>query len=156
MNRILDRGSDWIDQKRPMEPVGLFRIVVGAMVLVHVAAFFRARESEFYRDSFYLPYWDWLPEPSSFQYSLLLWGIVGCGIAIILGLRSRIVFPATFVLMAYHLFPNKVRPRRSVTAFSPESQSPGLCAGLPMGTSGNVAGFRSALAHRKNRRRVKG
>ncbi len=108
MKRILGHALDWIDQKRPLEPVGLFRIVVGAMVLVHVAAFFRAGESEFYRDSFYVPYWDWIPEPSSFQYRLLLWGIVGCGIAIILGLRSRILFPATFVLMAYHLFLNMI------------------------------------------------
>ena len=108
MKRVLDRALDWIDQKRPMEPVGLFRIVVGAMILLHITAFFRARDNEFYRDSFYLPYWDWLPEPSSFLYSLLLWGIVVCGIAIILGPRNRIVFPVTFVLMAYHLFLNMI------------------------------------------------
>lgn len=95
---ILDRV---VDQRGSLRAVALLRAVMGAVVVRHLWPDVRA--SELPVDRFHVPWWSWLPVPSHTGYRLLLWIGVVAGVAMILGITSRLATATALTVVTYLL-----------------------------------------------------
>jgi uncharacterized membrane protein YphA (DoxX/SURF4 family) len=95
---ILDRV---VDQRGSLRAVALLRVVMGAVVVRHLWPDVRA--SELPVDRFHVPWWSWLPVPSHTSYRLLLWIGVVAGVAMILGITSRLATVTALTVVTYLL-----------------------------------------------------
>lgn len=93
------------DEPRSLRAAALLRILVGPVVLVHLAPFVREMlRDRYYADSFYSPWVNWLPEPSKPLYFALLWVAVASAILLTIGLFTRTASVVTFGIVAYNFF----------------------------------------------------
>jgi len=100
--------TDWTLSEGPLTSLGFFRIIVGFMLWRHAWAFlWRYYDDGFYRDKFYVPYWDWYPLPSETFYLFILYGIVAAGFFLIIGYRIRLSSIFGFLAVLFHLFLNQ-------------------------------------------------
>lgn len=109
MSSLLRRGStfldDVFDQPRSLRAAALLRILVGPMVLAHLAPFVREMlRGRYYADAFYSPWVTWLPEPGKSLYFALLWIAIASAILLSVGLYTRTASVVTFGIVAYNFF----------------------------------------------------
>ncbi len=84
--------------------LGLVRILVGAITLLHLWPFLsEVRRGDFYRDRFHHPYLSALPDPSKQAYIVILWVGLVAALALTLGVVTRVAAWTTFSVVAYHL-----------------------------------------------------
>lgn len=109
MSSLLRRASTWVDrvfdEPRSLRTAALLRILVGPMVLVHLAPFVREMLSgRHYADAFYSPWVTWLPEPGKPLYFALLGIAIAAAILLTVGRYTRTAAVVTFGIVAYNFF----------------------------------------------------
>lgn len=98
-----------LEREGSLIPLAFFRIVLGFMMWRHAWYFIENNLMDrFYRDKFFLPYFDWYPLPSQAFYIFLLATILVSGLLLIIGYRSREAAFLAFVSVAFHLFLNQI------------------------------------------------
>lgn len=102
------RLTQWTEAEGPLVRLAFFRIVVGFMVWRHIWAFVRAYIKDgFYREKFYLPYWDGFPLPSETTYVILIGLMMIAGLLIIIGYKTRGALIVALTAGGFHLFLNQ-------------------------------------------------
>ncbi len=98
-----------LDKEGPLIPLAFFRIILGFMMWRH-AWFFIDNNliDRFYRDKFFLPYFDWYPLPSQAFYIFLLGIMILSGLFLIIGYRSKEAAILAFISVTFHLFLNQI------------------------------------------------
>ena len=96
--------DDLLGRPVSMRALALLRVLVGPVVLLHLAPFLSdSLDGQTYRDAFHEPYAAWYPEVPESVYVGLLWLAAGAAIAMSLGLLTRLATATTFVIVAYNL-----------------------------------------------------
>lgn len=94
-----------MEARGDMRGVCLFRCCAGPLVWLHLWSYWRAAMSgSYYRDSFYVPWFPWYPEPSLGVYRMLLTAALLAAIALSVGLYARLASWVCFGVVAYHFF----------------------------------------------------
>lgn len=87
-----------------LRAVAVLRIVLGPIVVLHLAPFLReARDGVHYDDHFWSPYASWMPRPSGELWELALMVGVGAAVLMTVGLATRIATVVAFVVVAGNL-----------------------------------------------------
>ena len=86
-----------------MRALALLRVLTGPIVVLHLRPFLAAADP-IYNEAFYQPYLSWYPELRGGLYLALLWVGGGRGVAMSLGLFTRVATATTFAVVAYNLF----------------------------------------------------
>ena len=87
-----------------MRALGLLRVLVGAVVLLHLEPFLTdSLDGRTYRDAFHEPYTSWYPEVPEAVYIGLLWLAAVAAVAMSLGLLTRLATGTTFAIVTYNL-----------------------------------------------------
>ena len=106
LNKKIDA---WINSEGHLAGYGIYRIILGFMLWRHTWLFLENRlRMGPYDNRFYLPYFDWYPEPSDFIYISVLVTILFCGALLILGYRVRFASVVAFSFLTYHFFINQL------------------------------------------------
>ena len=88
-----------------MRALGLLRVLVGPVVLMHLRPFLaEALDGRTYRDAFYEPYAAWYPQLPDTLYVGLLWLAAAAAVAMSLGFLTRLTVATTFAVVTYNLF----------------------------------------------------
>ena len=102
--KAIEQLDALLEQPVPTRSVGLVRILVGAITLLHLWPFLaEVRRGDFYRDRFHHPYFSALPEPSQQAYIVILWVGLIAALALTLGVITRVAAWVTFSVVAYNL-----------------------------------------------------
>jgi hypothetical protein len=105
---VWNRWIQWTEAEGPPVRLAFFRVVVGFMLWRHTWAFVRRYLKDgFYRDKFYLPYWDWFPIPSETTYVIVLGLMMIAGFFIILSYKTRCALIVAFTAGGFHFFLNQ-------------------------------------------------
>jgi vitamin K-dependent gamma-carboxylase len=102
---MIERFDRFLGRPASMRSLGVVRLLVGAVTLVHLWPFVTAAlRGDTYQDHFYHPYSTWYPELPGHAYACLL--VIGClaAVAMSVGLWSRVATRVTFGVVAYNLF----------------------------------------------------
>ena len=93
------------DEVGDIRAVALVRLLFGPIVVFHLWDFLTdALHGSTYQDRFHEPFWPWLPNPPETVYALLISIGVLAGVAMTVGLASRIATTTAFVVVGYNLF----------------------------------------------------
>src|SRR5688572_8255029 len=113
MGRI-ERLTAWALAEGSTLGLGLFRIVVGLMVLRYLANWVGEWAlNGFYGDYFFMPYSAYIPQPGKLVYFLvLLLGSLSAAVLII-GYRARAAAVICFFMVAYHFSLNQIWHRHN-------------------------------------------
>lgn len=98
MNRFLDRV---VERQGDLRALAAMRMLFGVIVVRHLWPDLRAPVVAVER--FHVPWWSWLPVPSPAVYRGLVWLGVAAGVAMALGLASRVATATAFVVVTYLL-----------------------------------------------------
>ena len=101
---MIERLNRFLGQSISMRSLGIVRMLVGAITLLHLREFVEpALEGDTYQDYFYNPYVAWYPELPEPAYAALL--VLGCiaAVAMCAGLWTQVVTKVTFGVVAYNL-----------------------------------------------------
>lgn len=111
MNTVLRRLEHWnaqIDATGDPRAMSILRILLGPIVLLHLAATYgAAADGIVYSDRYYLPYFDWYPEAGPVLYQVMLWSAGVTAIAMSLGMLTRLTTAYTAFFVGYNLFLSK-------------------------------------------------
>jgi hypothetical protein len=102
---MIERFDRFLGQQVSMRSLGIVRVLVGMVVLMHLRPFVTdALNGETYQDHFHHAYTALYPDLPESVYSALL--VVGClaAVGMSLGLWSRVTTSVTFGVVAYNLF----------------------------------------------------
>jgi len=102
---VIARLDQLLGQQVSMRSLGIVRILVGLVTLIHLEPFVTdALRGDTYQDYFHHAYTSWYPELPESAYAGLL--VIGCiaAVGMSLGLWSRVMSSATFSIVAYNLF----------------------------------------------------
>jgi uncharacterized membrane protein YphA (DoxX/SURF4 family) len=87
-----------------LRSLALLRVLAGPVVLLHLEPFLTdSLDGRTYSDAFHEPYASWYPEVPEAIYIALLWVAAVGGIAMSLGLLTRLATGTTFAIVAYNL-----------------------------------------------------
>jgi hypothetical protein len=102
---VLQRMAAWFDARGSLRGPCLFRVIAGPLVIAHLWPFCaQAVHGEYYRDSFYVPWFAWYPElPRSAYGALLGLGIVAA-LAMSVGWHARLATRVTCAVVTYNFF----------------------------------------------------
>ena len=102
---IARRWNGIFEDEGSVRAVCLLRILLGPVVLVHLQPFFAdMRAGRYYGDAFYSPWFSWYPEAPRDLYFALLWAAAIAAVLMMLGILTRAITAATFLLCAYNFF----------------------------------------------------
>lgn len=102
---MIDRLDRFLAQPVNMRSLGIVRLLVGAITLVHLWPFVMgALRGETYHDLFYHSYVTWYPDLPEAGYACLLLVGTGAAVAMSIGLWSHLTTKVTFAVVAYNLF----------------------------------------------------
>ena len=102
---MIDRFDRFLGQPVSMRSLGIVRLLVGAITLVHLQPFVTAAlHGDTYQDHFHHAYSRWYPELPASAYTVLL--VIGslAAVAMSIGLWSGVTTKVTFGVVAYNLF----------------------------------------------------
>ncbi|MEP7216762.1 MAG: HTTM domain-containing protein [Anaerolineaceae bacterium] len=102
---MIERFDRLLAQPVNMRSLGIVRLLVGAITLVHLWPFVKgALRGETYQDHFYHSYVTWYPDLPEAGYAWLL--VIGtiAAFAMAIGLWSHVTTRVTFAVVAYNLF----------------------------------------------------
>jgi hypothetical protein len=102
---MMERFDRFLGQPVSMRSLGIVRLLVGAITLVHLQPFVTAAlRGDTFQDHFHHAYSRWYPELPEAGYACLL--VIGslAAVAMSIGLWSRVATKATFGVVAYNLF----------------------------------------------------
>ena len=106
---MIRRLRRWTEDEGPLYGLGVFRAVVGFMVIRDAWGYLQKyADRGFFRDEFHLPYSAWYPQPSEPVYLSVLLLLVLSGVCLVVGVWIRPAVVVTCVLHAYHLFLNQL------------------------------------------------
>jgi Vitamin K-dependent gamma-carboxylase len=91
-----------VDARGSLRAVWLLRVLVGAIVVLHLWPYLRADTMPVER--FHVPWWSWLPVPSPSGYRALLWIGVAAGLAMAVGIARRVATWVALATITYLLF----------------------------------------------------
>lgn len=96
--------NDLFDRVGSIRGVALVRLAFGPIVVFHLWGFWRdALDGYTYQDRFHEPFWEFLPHlPESLYVVVLTLGIVS-GVAMAIGLASRVATTTAFMVVGYNL-----------------------------------------------------
>jgi uncharacterized membrane protein YphA (DoxX/SURF4 family) len=102
--RAIERLDTLLEQPVHTRSLGLVRILVGAITLLHLWPFLsEVRRGDFYRDRFHHPYPSPLPDPSKQVYIVVVSVGLIAALALTLGVVTRVAAWSTFSVVAYNL-----------------------------------------------------
>jgi vitamin K-dependent gamma-carboxylase-like protein len=102
---LVARLDDLLGRPVSMRALALLRLLVGPIVLLHLAPFLSdSLHGDTYRDAFYEPYASWYPELPEAAYIALLWLGAVAAVAMSLGFLTRVATATAFGVVAYNLF----------------------------------------------------
>lgn len=87
----------WVDEHGPLRRLALFRVLVGVLLLRHTLPFLSTVRFRFFADTFYVPYFDWLPVPDRTTYVVMLVATCVAGVMVTMGLLTRVALAVAFV-----------------------------------------------------------
>ena len=96
----------WVDERGPLRRLGLFRVLVGVLLLRHTLPLLE--RGRFFADRFYVPYLDALPVPDRTVYFAMLIGICVAGVLVTMGLFTRVALAVAFVLGTWQFLLNQL------------------------------------------------
>lgn len=96
----------WIDEQGPLRRLGLFRVLVGVLLLRHTLPFLE--RTRFFADRFYVPYADFIPVPGPRVYFAMLLGICVAGVLVSMGLFTRVALAAALFLGTWQFLLNQL------------------------------------------------
>lgn len=101
---VTRRFDELFDEVGSLRAVALARLLFGPIVVFHLWAFFPdALDGRTYQDRFHEPFFSWLPDPSESLYAVVLGAGVIAGVAMTVGLASRVATTTAFGVVAYNL-----------------------------------------------------
>ena len=116
--------------------MAVLRIVLGPIVLVHLAPFLReARAGIAYDDQFWEPYASWLPHLPAGLWAVLLWVGAGSAVLMTFGVLTRLTTATTFAVVAGNLLLSQTHFRHNRTFLAI------LLGGLALVPAGSVFSF---------------
>ncbi len=102
---MMERFDRFLGQPVSMRSLGIVRLLVGVIALVHLQPFVTdGLQGDTYQDYFHHPYLGWYPELPEAGYTCLL--LIGClaAVAMSIGLWSQVTTKVTFGVVVYNLF----------------------------------------------------
>lgn len=107
--KLPDRLISWALAESSAVPLALFRIVTGLMVIRHLLGYARDWSTQgFYGATFYMPYANWIPQPTETIYlCVLALGILSAAFLIV-GYKTRTAAIICCLMVAYHLSLNEI------------------------------------------------
>jgi hypothetical protein len=100
-----DAFDTWFDARGELRGVSLFRVCAGPLVAAHLWPFYRAAlHGEYYRTSFYVPWFAHYPEPSLPVYTALLTLGMLAAAALSCGIYARVASWLCAGVVAYNFF----------------------------------------------------
>lgn len=133
------------DRPGSTRPLALLRIVLGPVVLAHLAPFLAdSLRGITYLDRFHTPWLEVLPEVPGVVQVVLIWTGAAAAVALALGWHTRLVAPLTLACVAGNLFLSQThfRHNRAFLLF--------LLATVALGESGRVLSFDARRRRRRN------
>lgn len=104
MTRLAGWWQALFEEVGNLRAVALARLLFGPIVVFHLWGFLTdALGGRSYQDRFNEPFWGWLPHPAEWLYAVLLTVGVVAGVAMTIGLASRVATTAAFGVVAYNL-----------------------------------------------------
>jgi hypothetical protein len=98
------RFDDLFDRAGDLWPVGVARILLGPVVVLHLwGTVGDALGGRTYQDRFHVPFFAWLPDPPEPVYAGLLVVGVAAGVAMAAGRRTRLATTVGAAVVAYNL-----------------------------------------------------
>lgn len=138
--------DDVFDQPGSTRPLALLRIVLGPVVLAHLAPFLAdSLRGISYLDRFHTPWLAGLPEAPASVQVLMIWTGAVAAIALGLGWHTRVVAPLTFACVAGNFFLSQTHFRHN-RAFLLI-----LLAAVALGASGRVLSLDARRRRRQGR-----
>ena len=94
-----------LDDTGSMRAVALLRLVLGPVVLLHLAPYLRdTLDGRWYGDHFHAPFWTWYPEPSRGVWTVLLWLGAIAAVLMTVGLVARVATAVAAGVVGFNLF----------------------------------------------------
>jgi len=113
---LVDRWAEVYNRVGDLRAVAVLRIVLGPVVLLHLAPLVReASDGVHYDDHFWNPYASWMPRPSGELWELSLWVGVVAAVLMSLGILTRLATTTTFVVVAGNLLVSTTHFRHNRT-----------------------------------------
>ncbi len=104
MTRLSRWWQGLFDEEGSVRAVALVRLLFGPIVVFHLWDFLTdALRGSTYQDRFHEPFWPWMPNPPEAVYTLLISIGVLAGVAMTVGLASRVATTTAFVVVGYNL-----------------------------------------------------
>jgi hypothetical protein len=98
------RWDDLFAAVGSLRAVALVRLLFGPIVVFHLWGFLaQAVDGRTYQDRFHEPFWPWLPQPPEAVYTAMLVVGVVAGVAMTVGLWSRLATTTAFAVVAANL-----------------------------------------------------
>ena len=92
------------DEVGSLRAVALVRLLFGPIVVFHLWGFLvAALDGRTYQGRFHEPFWAWLPHPPASLYTVMIAVGVVAGVAMTVGLASRLATTTAFAVVAYNL-----------------------------------------------------
>lgn len=92
------------DEVGSLRAVALVRLLFGPIVVFHLWGFLvAALDGRTYQSRFHEPFWAWLPHPPPSLYTAMIAVGVVAGVAMTVGLASRLATTTAFAVVAYNL-----------------------------------------------------
>jgi hypothetical protein len=102
--RMTRRWDDLFDEVGSVRAVALVRLLFGPIVVFHLWAFLPdALDGQTYQDRFHEPFFSWLPNPPESWYAIVIGAGAVAGLAMTVGLASRLATTTAFAVVAYNL-----------------------------------------------------